>query len=237
VTGRPGPHGGSWKVALADFMTSMFALFLVLWLVASSDVDQRSKIAGWFRDPSVWKEGSPQPIDLQGSDMPREETPPLPPPPALRRRDPAVDAVAAAVEADPALGEHREQVSFGETEEGYEIGLHDTAGKSFFELGSATLNPDGRVVVARVGAALASSEAAVLLAGHTDSTPFGGAGRDNWHLSADRAQAVRIGLLEAGVAASRITAVIGYADTRLQNPGDPRAPENRRVTVLVTGGR
>src|SRR5436190_23809686 len=43
-------HGGAWKVAFADFMTSMFALFLVLWLVNQSS-DVKAAIAGYFQDP------------------------------------------------------------------------------------------------------------------------------------------------------------------------------------------
>jgi chemotaxis protein MotB len=46
-----GHHGGAWKVAFADFMTAMFALFLVLWIVGQS-TDIRSAIAGYFQDPT-----------------------------------------------------------------------------------------------------------------------------------------------------------------------------------------
>jgi len=45
-----GHHGGAWKVAFADFMTAMFALFLVLWLVNQSS-DVKAAIAGYFADP------------------------------------------------------------------------------------------------------------------------------------------------------------------------------------------
>ena len=45
-----GGHGGAWKVAFADFMTAMFALFLVLWLVSQSS-DVRTNIAGYFANP------------------------------------------------------------------------------------------------------------------------------------------------------------------------------------------
>ena len=45
-----GHHGGAWKVAFADFMTAMFALFLVLWMVNQSS-DVKAAIAGYFQDP------------------------------------------------------------------------------------------------------------------------------------------------------------------------------------------
>src|SRR5690606_8435625 len=44
-------HGGSWKIALADFMTALMALFLVLWLLSSTDQAQRESIAEYFRTP------------------------------------------------------------------------------------------------------------------------------------------------------------------------------------------
>lgn len=45
-----GHHGGAWKVAYADFVTAMMALFIVLWLMNSSQEVQQA-IAGYFRDP------------------------------------------------------------------------------------------------------------------------------------------------------------------------------------------
>src|SRR5690242_21561209 len=45
-----GHHGGAWKVAYADFVTAMMALFIVLWLMASSQKIQQS-VAGYFGDP------------------------------------------------------------------------------------------------------------------------------------------------------------------------------------------
>ena len=44
-------HGGAWKVAYADFVTAMMALFIVLWLTSSTTKQQQQEIAGYFRDP------------------------------------------------------------------------------------------------------------------------------------------------------------------------------------------
>src|ERR1051326_7436391 len=46
-----GHHGGAWKVAYADFVTAMMALFIVLWLMNTSDQVKKA-ISGYFRDPS-----------------------------------------------------------------------------------------------------------------------------------------------------------------------------------------
>ena len=45
-----GGHVGAWKVAFADFVTAMMALFMVLWLVAQSP-QTKSAVGAYFRDP------------------------------------------------------------------------------------------------------------------------------------------------------------------------------------------
>src|SRR5580692_1928509 len=49
-----GHHGGAWKVAYADFVTALMALFIVLWLV-SSGTDVRKSVAGYFKDPKGYQ--------------------------------------------------------------------------------------------------------------------------------------------------------------------------------------
>jgi chemotaxis protein MotB len=48
--GHGGHHGGAWKVAYADFVTAMMALFIVLWLMSSSNKVKQA-VAGYFNDP------------------------------------------------------------------------------------------------------------------------------------------------------------------------------------------
>ena len=49
--GHGGHHGGAWKVAYADFVTAMMALFIVLWLMNSSKQVQEA-VGGYFKDPT-----------------------------------------------------------------------------------------------------------------------------------------------------------------------------------------
>ena len=46
-----GHHGGSWKVAFADFVTAMMAFFLLMWLLAQTSPEERTAIQGYFNDP------------------------------------------------------------------------------------------------------------------------------------------------------------------------------------------
>lgn len=66
VSGHGGHHGGAWKVAYADFVTAMMALFMVLWLVNTASVTTREKIASYFRKPGVFEKGSGTPLEIGG---------------------------------------------------------------------------------------------------------------------------------------------------------------------------
>ncbi|MCW9024638.1 MAG: flagellar motor protein MotB [Gammaproteobacteria bacterium] len=55
IKGGHGHHGGSWKVAYADFVTAMMAFFLLLWLLGITDEKQREGISDWFKNPSAIK--------------------------------------------------------------------------------------------------------------------------------------------------------------------------------------
>ncbi len=67
VSGHGGHHGGAWKVAFADFVTAMMALFMVLWLVNSASVTTRERIASYFREPGVFEKGSGTPLEEGGA--------------------------------------------------------------------------------------------------------------------------------------------------------------------------
>src|ERR1700761_7793569 len=56
--GGHGHHGGAWKVAYADFVTAMMALFIVLWLLSVADPKTKKDIARYFRDPGFLQGGT-----------------------------------------------------------------------------------------------------------------------------------------------------------------------------------
>src|SRR5947207_12658615 len=70
-----GHHGGAWKVAYADFITCMFALFMVLWLLTQADLQLRQNIARYFRNPSVLSGGAM--IGASATDAKTAKTRPL----------------------------------------------------------------------------------------------------------------------------------------------------------------
>lgn len=80
--GHGGHHGGAWKIAYADFTTAMMCFFLCMWLINTASVTTRQAIASYFRKPSIFQEGSGQPLLLGGQGVlsdayipPRERDP------------------------------------------------------------------------------------------------------------------------------------------------------------------
>lgn len=232
-----GHHGGAWKVAFADFMTSMMALFLVLWLITQSS-EVRSAIAGYFQDPLGRAK------EFGSSVIPGSEGQPLlPPQPTMQvsiasgRRNEIVALSEKIRKALPdsddldGLGRH---VEIEITEEGLRISLLEDSTDVFFASGDAHPLPRAVILFEAIGRVLGSTGYHVVLEGHTDARAYvGRTDYDNWELSAGRANAVRRSLLTGGLHLDQVDAVRGFADRDLRIPNEPFAPQNRRVTILV----
>jgi chemotaxis protein MotB len=228
-----GHHGGAWKVAFADFMTSMFALFLVLWIISSTSASQKAAIAQYFRSPTIFRAGSASPMDLGGTS---QETKTDAPGEMGGKRDAEAEkmqALDSLLSADSLLKSLGTQFKTKMTDQGLEIEISDAQGVGTFELGSAKVNPRMYDPILHLSRALSGLPNRMVVAGHTDAYAYSGQGYSNWQLSADRANAVRDHLISDGVGKDRFSAVVGYGDTELAKPEDPFAPENRRVTLLV----
>ena len=230
-----GGHGGAWKVAFADFMTSMMCLFLVLWLVGQSAA-VRMAIAGYFRDPLGRDrfQGS-SPVEGSGSS------------PAAGHSVSSAALIQANRQRLQELGDrirHRleqsaewktvsRQIEIQLTDEGLRIQLLEDSAGTFFQSGSASPSAKGRELLTLLGGELIAMPNPVVLEGHTDARPYHArADYSNWELSSDRANAARR-ILESGLRPRQLTQVRGYADQKLRTPADPYAPSNRRVTILM----
>lgn len=232
-------HGSSgWKIALADFMTAMLALFMVLW-ATSLDQETRDSIEAYFQNPVGLKEGysaGTSPI-ATGASPARVDTSPID---ALIR--PQVEAMQAvgdrirdALNVQEALKGIGTSVEIIASRDGLRIELLESGGgDTFFPLGSATMRPITRQALVIIAAELGSLQNPVIVEGHTDGAPFGSrVDYTNWELSSDRAHAARRVLESSGVGYDRIKDVRGLADKKPRVPDDPLHPSNRRITVLL----
>ncbi len=146
----------------------------------------------------------------------------------------AAEELRAAVAADPALADLGRQLLIEQAPEGLRIQLLDAERQPMFALGGSAPNERARLLLARVAAVAARLPNPVAVTGHTDATPFrGGPERSNWDLSAERANATRRLLAEAGLPESRIRSVAGYAERQPLLPDQPNAAANRRVAITL----
>jgi chemotaxis protein MotB len=229
-------HGGAWKVAFADFMTAMFALFLVLWLVNQSS-DVKAAIAGYFQDPLGRASEFGSSI-VKGEGAQSQMARPLAPAQVLDMRIDRLQHIAEDIKEKmgkvPLLDSLKGHIELTMTQEGLRIELLEDSTAKFFESGGAALSDRGRVLVSLIGQALSQDSNQIMVEGHTDARPYNSTtGYTNWELSADRANSARRVLNEAGVRPKQVSEIRGFADKHLRYPADPNDPRNRRVTITL----
>ncbi|HVV87461.1 MAG TPA: flagellar motor protein MotB, partial [Kofleriaceae bacterium] len=232
-----GHHGGAWKIAYADFVTAMMALFLVLWLLASTDQKSRNEIARYFRtgilpDAELAMSGGAQYVP---SIIERSPTPPAPQTESISDAASSVkEQIDKLVENHTGLAELANKVRVTATEQGVLIEVVDDKNELLFDSASSRLNHPLEEFLQQLGPILASRREPIEIQGHTDARPFvSGAGKTNWDLSYERADAAREILEQNGLKPERIVGVIGRGSAVPLDQGDPFAARNRRLSVLL----
>jgi chemotaxis protein MotB len=239
-----GHHGGAWKVAYADFITCMFALFMVLWLLTQADLQLRQEIARYFRNPNVLSGGSM--IGKEARDAKTDKSRPLEPSltivqgtgedlEALRGH---AKEIQRRLEQAPDLAAVRDNVQVQVTQEGLEIQVMDSGAKGrkdlLFDISSAGLKPALVELLSTLATELGKLPNRIEIGGHTDARPFAtGAGMSNWDLSFARANNARQVMEGRGLYPNQVLRVTAYADTQPLVNEDPLADENRRLSILA----
>ena len=221
--GHGGHHGGAWKVAYADFVTAMMALFIVLWLLNTSK-PVKEAIAGYFKDPSGSTKhpgtnlsGSGENFSLTKDNMPKLK-----------------DELEKAIRQMNDFDRFKNQVEMTVTAEGLRIEMLESESGTFFDTGSSKPTKQGKELLIMLAQELNKLPNKITIEGHTDSKPYVGTGNyGNWELSADRANIARRLMQENGLREDQVTQVRGYADQNLRKPHDPFDPSNRRITLIV----
>jgi chemotaxis protein MotB len=222
--GHGGHHGGAWKVAYADFVTAMMSLFIVLWLMGSSEKVKKA-VAGYFNDPK----GT---ASLLGTTMSGDGV-------AVTTKindnmQKLKEKLEEEIKARKELEKLLKQIEMTITPEGLRIELIEDKNGTFYQLGSARLSDNGQELLALLAAELKTLPNNLLIEGHTDSTPYSSDNAyTNWELSADRANSARRLLQQDGVRDDQVTQVRGYADQLLRVKSNPYDPSNRRISILV----
>ena len=147
----------------------------------------------------------------------------------------AVEAeLKQVIQGNPELQGLSKSLIIDQTEEGLRIQIVDQDNYSMFPSGSAQMFPQTRKLIEMVGKAVSKLPNRVAISGHTDSKPFaGGSSRDNWDLSAERANASRRVLTSAGISEDRLQNVVGRADREPLDRAQADDPKNRRISIVL----
>jgi len=221
--GHAGHHGGAWKVAYADFVTAMMALFIVLWLMNSSKPIQEA-VGGYFKDPSgtASKPGSAMRGSGESFNVSKDNMEEL------------KKALQDSLRQVPNIDNLRNHIEMTVTSEGLRIELLETAAGTFFTSGSAEPSLDGKDILTSLAKELGNLPNKIAIEGHTDSKPYAqGANYGNWELSTNRANAARRLMQQSGLGENQVMQVRGFANQRLRKPDAPLDPSNRRVSLIV----
>ncbi|MEJ5350730.1 MAG: flagellar motor protein MotB [Melioribacteraceae bacterium] len=234
--GHGGHHGGAWKVAYADFVTAMMALFIVLWVLGQSE-EVKQAVAAYFADPigfstkskNLFDGSSSQMIDLKlQEEMKQKEM-------EKQELEKMAEKIKEDLSKDTELMKLSDQVKIEVVKEGLRIELVDSANDIFFEIGTSELKPEARRLLLKIGSEISKLKNKIIIEGHTDSRQYrnDGTGYTNFELSADRANSAKRALVAGGVSEKQIDEIRGYADTRLRDPNDPYSYVNRRISITL----
>ena len=221
--GHGGHHGGAWKVAYADFVTAMMALFIVLWLLNTSKQIQEA-VGGYFKDPNGTSKmvgngmhGIGENVQVRKEDMSKLK-----------------DELASKIHKVANFDKLDKQIEMTVTNEGLRIELLEAPNGTFFDVGNATPTGTGRDLLSSLAQEIGKLPNRVSIEGHTDSQPFQGKrAYSNWELSADRANAARRLMSENGLRADQVEQVRGFADQHLRLKDNPTDSANRRISLIV----
>ena len=220
-------HGGSWKVAYADFVTAMMAFFLMLWLLSMLSQEARDNLKEYFKSYKAFKH-SGQEIS-KGKDSIR-----------------TTDAVRISNKEDKLLDQKRmieefknrfkgadEHLKVIEVPGGIRIQIMDIMDKPMFEIGSAKFMREAVEIFEFLAERIKGLPGTIIIEGHTDALPYSQGDKTNWELSMERASTARLYLMKNGVEAKRIKRIIAYGPSEPANPDDIFDPKNRRINIIL----
>lgn len=250
-----GAHGGSWKVAYADFVTAMMAFFLLLWLLSMVSSEKRIALSEYFTQYSVFQQSGTSavatkggkkmdphlladfevnPMEMRGSSgRDKGEA-------SFKKKSKKIVSADAGEmvkkirsSVDDKMAGVRDQILLDVIEDGIRIQIIDTEGSMMFLSGQAQPTAKALEILKLVAENIQEIPGRVVVEGHTDASPYKSGQATNWELSTARASAARLALEKFGVDSQRIARVVGYADQEPLLPLDLLDQRNRRISIIV----
>ncbi|MCX7873265.1 MAG: OmpA family protein [Caldimicrobium sp.] len=235
-----GHHGGSWKIAYADFLAGMMTFFLLMWLVTLMEPKTKAQVAAYFRKFNIFsKAGVSMLMEFYRTgkmESPKVQFLPQELPPVKGEGERFRKIIETRLKS---LQEHVLIEAFETTtkERVVKIEIIELVNKPLFKVGSAELLPEGKEILKVLAEELKDLPVLISIEGHTDalSTRRGKVG--NWELSIARAISAMLELEKNGVPSEKILEVVGYADNFPLIKDNPFDPRNRRITLTLHYGK
>ncbi|MBF0563946.1 MAG: OmpA family protein [Nitrospirae bacterium] len=245
--GHGGAHGGSWKVAYADFVTAMMAFFLLMWLITMVSPEKKLALSNYFQSVTIFDSmgmsflgkgaevldtGIKNSQQLEGETKGGNISTSLADKLQGNSKEKLKEKIKKEVEAK--LTGVKDQVLVEVIEGGIRIQMLDKDLKPMFPLGGSELTPDARKILQIVSDNIKTLKSArISIEGHTDALNYSTNKYTNWELSTDRASAARRELEHNGLNPDNIAKVAGLAATEPLIKADPTDPRNRRISIVV----
>ncbi|MAC46129.1 MAG: motility protein MotB [Oceanospirillum sp.] len=254
-----GHHGGSWKIAMADFAIAMMAFFLLMWLLANTTEAQKIELEKFFVDPVGYmdKVGRLTAIDLGGSPTilnnfnPSSESDQINQEQMLNQEqteqlagsiqqdnEQAMSELHSSllntIEANETLKKFEDQLQVEVKPDGLHIQIVDQKLRPMFDAGGDKVKHYFAEVLLQLAPVIAQVNNKISVNGHTDADNY--SDRDyfsNWELSTRRANAARRMLVEGGLPEDQVAQISGFASSQLFKPDKPNDPINRRIEIVV----
>lgn len=235
-----GHHGGSWKIAYADFLAGMMTFFLLLWLVSLMEPKTKAQVAAYFKKFNIFsKAGVSMLMEFYRTgkmEGPKVQTLPQDLPPVKGEGERFRRIIETRLKS---LQEHVlvETIEKSDKERMVRIEIMDLVNKPLFRAGSAELLPEGKEILKILAEELKELPVLISIEGHTDALPSRRGKLGNWELSSARALSAMLELEKNGVPPEKILEVVGYADNFPLFKDNPFDPRNRRITLTLHYGK
>ncbi len=225
-----GHHGGSWKIAYADFLAGMMTFFLLMWLISIMSPKQKASIAAYFKKFNIFKKAGISMLMeyYKKGTITSSYTGLLPEKEMTIKKE--AEKLKKIVETR--LKSLKENILIKKQGNTIRIEIIDLLNKPMFLSGSAELTPEAKKILDTFAKELKDLPVSISVEGHTDAVPSKRGKIGNWELSTARALSAMLELEKSGVPINKIKEVVGYADKFpiFKNPRDPR---NRRISLVI----
>ncbi len=255
-----GHHGGSWKIAYADFVTAMMTFFMLMWLLSMLNKAQLEGISEYFKNPNnkssqqaietkdktknalAAKESSGMASNLStDKSKDKDKNKNKEKEKEKKKEDSKITVTPEQIKKDleksinqnPILSQYKSALNIKITNQGLKIELKDLRDKPMFSNGRTDFADYAKAVLDWLAATLNKYPNQVMVIGHTDSKPLNRKEYSNWELSTDRAAATRRTLVDYGMDDRKIVRVVGVGDTDKLEKLQPNDPANRRIVLIV----